>query len=53
MMCFKKEITTFFGELKRSAYFASALLKVHGGKGGGREPPVSGVPSSLSVWTEK
>jgi len=44
---------TFFGELKRSAYRVKAALNVHGGKGGGREPPPMGVPSSLSAWIEK
>lgn len=42
------------GELKRSAYRASAVLRVQGhGKGGGKELVPSGVPSSLSVWMEK
>ena len=41
---------TFLGEFKKSAYRVSAVLKVHGdGKGGVKEPPLSGVPSSLSA----
>lgn len=43
----KLENPTFLGELRRSAYRASAVLKVHGdGKGGAREPPLRGEPSS-------
>lgn len=45
--------STFLGELKRSAYRARAVLKVQGGNVGGKELPLSGVPSSLSVWMEK
>ena len=44
---------TFLGKLRRSAYLASAVLTVQGdGKGGGKEPPKSGVPSSWSAWIE-
>lgn len=45
--------STFFGELKRSAYRVRAVLNVQGGNEGGNELPLSGVPSSLSVWMEK
>jgi hypothetical protein len=46
--------TTFLGELRRSAYRASAVLKIHGdGKGGASEPPFKGLPSSLSECIEK
>lgn len=44
---------TFLGEFKRSAYRANAVLRVQDGKGGGKELPPSGVPSSLSVCMEK
>lgn len=41
---------TFLGKLRRSAYLASAVPTVQGdGKGGGKEPPKSGVPSSWSA----
>ena len=43
---------TFLGELKRHAYRVSAVLKLQGGNGGGREVLI-GVPSSLSEWREK
>lgn len=45
---------TFFGEFRRSAYRASAVLKVQGvGKGGGRELLLNGVPSCLFACREK
>lgn len=51
----RKKRITFLGEHRRSAYRASAVLKVQGdGKGGGKEElPLRGVPSSLSERIEK
>ena len=40
---------TFLGILIRSAYLVRAVRKVQGGNGGGKELPLRGVPSSLSV----
>lgn len=41
---------TFLGELNKSAYRVSAVLKVQGdGNGGAKAPPLTGVPSSLSA----
>lgn len=48
-----KQKPTFLGELNRSAYRASAVRRVQGGKGDGNELPLIGMPSSLSVWSEK
>jgi len=46
----KKHNFTFLGEFNRSAYLVSAVLTVQGdGKGGGKEPLQSGVPSSWSA----
>lgn len=45
----QNKISTFLGEVIRSAYLVNAVLKVQGGKGGGKELPLIGVPSSLSV----